>query len=261
MAIVISVANQKGGVAKTTTCANLGAGLALRGFKTLLIDFDPQANLSQFFGIRPQDQSVPYVGDWVLDKATIDAVLRKTDFENLSIVPSSETLKGHEMDMQKDMFKAFKFLQKKVEAVRNDYDFILIDTLPSFSLLFVNGISAADHVLVPAKLEFLSMQGLTLLQTKLQDITENIKPIKMIGIVGTFYRKGVKESESCLNELQKVSNGNAFSTPIHLNSKLAESAAHSKPIQHYDKSCQGYSDYENLVQEVIERCKVNAATR
>lgn len=255
MAIVIALANQKGGVAKTTTCVNLGAGIALRNLKTLLIDFDPQANLSQFLGIRTQDQSVPYIGDWILDKSSFEDVRRKTNFENLEIIPSSETLKGYEMDMQKDLFKAFKYLQKKIDSVRPQYDFILIDTLPSFSLLFVNGISASDYVIVPAKLEYLSMQGLSLLQTKLNDVSENIKPVKSLGIVGTFFRNGVKESESCLYELKNFLPEETFATVINLNARLAASAAHSKPIQHFDRTCPGYADYENLVQEVLERCQ------
>jgi chromosome partitioning protein len=258
MATVIALANQKGGVAKTTTCANLGAGLALKGFKTLLIDFDPQANLSQFFGIMTNGQPYPNVGDWIMDKSPAEQTIQKTAFQNLDIIPSNEVLKGVEMDMQKDIFKAFRYLSRKIEAIKDRYDYILIDTLPSFSLLFVNSIAACDYVLVPVKLEYLSMQGLSLLNAKIQDVRDNIKPVQLLGIIGTFFRKGVKESENCLDELKKSVPQHLLDGLIHLNSKLAESAAHSKPIQHYDRNCQGFTDYQMLVEEVVTRCQTTS---
>lgn len=255
--VVISLANQKGGVAKTTSCVNIGAGLALRGYKTLLIDFDPQANLSQFLGVPINNGSkIITSGDWVMGRARAQDAIQETTYPNLHIASSSESLKGYEMDMQKDMFKMFKYLQKCVNEVREEYNFILIDTLPSFSLLFVNSIAACDYVLIPAKLEYLSMQGLNLLQEKIQDVRENIKPVEVLGIFGAFFRKGVSESEKCLQELQRSLSELSMKSVIHLNSKLAESASHAKPIQHYDKSSQGFEDYENLVEEVLERCQV-----
>ena len=254
-ATVISIVNQKGGVAKTTTAVNLGAGLALRDQKTLLIDFDPQANLSHFLGIRC-DSKIPQVGDWIMDKCPNESVIKKTAFENLSIIPSSEDLKGVEMDMQKDFFKAFRYLDKKIKQIKDDYDFILIDNLPSFSLLFMNGIAACDYVLIPAKLEYLSMQGINLLSSKINEICENIKPVKILGIVGTFYRRGVKESDICLEELKKQLPQETLRTVINLNSKLSVSASYSKPIQHFDKNCQGYEDYQSLTEEVLAKCQL-----
>ena len=255
MGTVISLANQKGGVAKTTTSANLGAGLALHGQKTLLIDFDPQGSLTQFFGVDKQPD-FKTVGDWVLDRKPFNEVVQKTPFERLDIVPAGEQLKSDELDMEKDRLRALKFLQRKVEQIQDQYDFILIDTLPSFSLLFLNSLVAADYVLVPTKLEFLSMRGLTLLFSRVRDIQQEVKPIKILGVVGTFYRTGVKESEACLAELKQTLPNHVLAAVIHLNSKLSESASYAKPIQHYDRSSQGYLDYENLTKEVLEKCRV-----
>ena len=217
MGIVISLANQKGGVAKTTSCINLGAGLALRGYKTLLIDFDPQASLSIYFGIDIQDQSIGKVGDWIMGRKPFDRVVLPTEFANLSIVPTSEELKSDELGIQQDMVKSFKYLQRKVDSVRDSFDFILIDTMPSFSLLFLNSLAAGDKVLIPVKLEFLSIQGLEPLGLKIQDIREEIKSIEVLGILGTFYRKGVNESEECITELRDNLQEKVFETVINQN--------------------------------------------
>ena len=252
MGIVISLANQKGGVAKTTSCVNIGAGLAMRDYKTLLIDFDPQASLSRYLGLPDKG---PAVEDWVMEKELFKNVVSETKYNFLHAVPATENLKGEEMNMQMDYFKSCRYLPRAVEKVRELYDFILIDTLPSFSLLFVNSLAACDYVLIPVKLEFLSMQGISLLQTKIRDVRDNIKPVELMGIVGTFHRRGVKESETCLQELHEKLSEFSFNTVVHMNSKLAESAAHSMPIQHYEMKSQGAQDYESLIEEVIDRCK------
>lgn len=249
--MILSFANQKGGVAKTTTCVNLGAGLALRGRSVLLIDADPQASLSRYFG--PLDGE-PSLGDWLMSRAEFDQTVRKTPFEGLHRVPAAENLTADQALIEQDKFKAIHYMRRKVEPLRGRYDFILIDTMPAFSVLFANSLVASDQILVPVKLEWLSVQGLKPLLDKIADVQENVKDLRVMGLLGTFHRRGVKESETCVAGLQELLPGQVLKTTIQLNSKLAEAAGSGKPIQHYDRSSQGFADYEQLTEEVIAKC-------
>ncbi len=255
--MIIAFANQKGGVAKTTTCLNLGAGLALRGFSTLLIDSDPQASLSSYLGAAA---GKPILGDWLMDRAPFDKVVRATAHANLSYIATNESLIADESLMEQDKFKAIHYLKRKTDGIRDRYNFILIDTMPSFSLLLANNLVAADKVIIPVKLEWLSIQGLVPLLSKLRDIQDNVKDLQIFGILGTFNRKGVTECHKCLAELEVQLPGHIFTTTIQLNSKLAEAAGAGKPIQHYDHLCQGFTDYENLTEEIIHKCPVKKKT-
>jgi chromosome partitioning protein len=248
--MIISLANQKGGVAKTTTCVNLGAGLALRGHSVLLIDMDPQGSLTRYFG--PLDGGA-VLGDWLLGRAEFDQAVRRTPFDRLDLVPTAEHLIADQALIEQDKFKAIHYLRRKIEPLRARYDFILIDTMPSFSVLFANSLVASDHVLIPVKLEWLSIQGLKPLLEKVADVQDNVKHLQIMGLLGTFNRRGVKESDACLVGLQDLLPGQVFKTTIQLNSKLAEAAGSGKPIQHYDRSCQGFTDYEDLADEIIRK--------
>jgi chromosome partitioning protein len=255
MATVLVFANQKGGVAKTTSCVNLGAGLALRGHRTLLMDFDPQGSLSRYLGWR--DGQSPTVGDWLLDRVAFEDAAAKTPFEHLSYVPASEALIADQSTIEQDKIKGLHFLRRKLEGIRNQFDFILIDTMPSFTTLFANALVAGDQVIVPVKLEWLSIQGLPPLISKIRDVQENVKDLQVLGILGTFYRKGVAECQKCLGELDAMLPGRVFQASIQLNSKLAEASGYGKPIQHYDRQAQGFADYEALTEEVLAKCKSN----
>ena len=248
--MIISLANQKGGVAKTTTCVNLGAGLALRGHSVLLVDADPQASLTKYFG--PLDGGA-VLGDWLLGRAEFDQAVRHTPFDRLDLVPTAEHLIADQATIEQDKFKAIHYMRRKVEKLRDRYDYILIDTMPSFSVLFANSLVASDHVLIPVKLEWLSIQGLKPLIEKVVDVQENVKHLQIMGLLGTFNRRGVKESDACLAGLQELLPGQVLKTTIQLNSKLAEAAGSGKPIQHYDRSCQGFTDYEDLADEILRK--------
>jgi chromosome partitioning protein len=249
--MIISLANQKGGVAKTTTCVNLGAGLALRGHSVLLVDTDPQASLTRYFG--PLDGGA-VLGDWLLGRAELDQAVRHTPFDRLDLIPTAEHLIADQATIEQDKFKAIHYLRRKLEPLRGRYDFILIDTMPSFSVLFANSLVASDHVLIPVKLEWRSIQGLKPLLENVVDVQENVKHLQIMGLLGTFNRRGVKESEACMAGLQELLPGQVLKTTIQLNSKLAEAAGSGKPIQHYDRSCQGFTDYEDLTDEILRKC-------
>jgi chromosome partitioning protein len=249
--MIIALANQKGGVAKTTTCVNLGAGLALSGHSVLLVDTDPQASLTKYFG--PLDGGA-VLGDWLLGRAEFDQAVRHTPFDRLDLVPTVEHLTADQATIAQDTFKSFHYLRQKLEQVRGNYDYILIDTMPSFSVLFANSLIAADQVLIPVKLEGLSAQGLKSLLDKVVDVQKNFKQLRIVGLLGTFNRHGVKACENCLAKLHEDLPGQVLKTTIQLNSKLAEAADNFKPIQHYDRSCQGFMDYEDLTKEILRKC-------
>ncbi len=256
MAIVISLANQKGGVAKTTSALNLGAGLARRGFKTLLVDFDPQGSLTK---ILSPSAPAKYVGDWIMDRAPFETVLLKTEYEGLSFVPSHINLRGDEMDMQKDMLNANEFLLNKVQEVQSSFDFILIDTLPSLSLLCNNSLFACQYVLIPAKLDYLSIGGLSQLIKVIGNIKKR-KPIEILGMFATVYRSGVKRQEKCLEELRGLFPDMLLKTIIRINAALEDAAFEGKPVFHHDARSSGAEDYTNLTEEVLNRCQSKKPT-
>ena len=249
--MIISLANQKGGVAKTTTCVNLGAGLALRGHSVLLVDADPQASLTRYFG---QLEGGAVLGDWLLGRAEFDQAVRHTAFDRLDLIPTSENLIADQATIALDTFKGLHYLRQKLEQLRKRYDYILIDTMPSFSVLFANSLIAADQVLIPVKIEYLSAQGLNPLLEKVAEVQANFKQLKIVGLLGTFNRRGVEESDACLADLHKLLPGQVLKTTIQLNSKLAKAARSCQPIQHFDRSCQGFTDYEALTEEILRKC-------
>lgn len=259
MAITIALANQKGGVAKTTTCLNLGAGLASRGIKTLLIDSDPQGSLTRYLGYNGDFTEFSPLGDWLLGKKDFSQVATSTPYPNLTYISANENLISAEAAITKDTFKALHYLRLKIEEIREEFEVILIDTMPSFSSLFANALVASDQVIIPVKLEWLSVQGLAPLLQKVREVQQIGKGIEILGIVGTFHRKGVNEVAKCLKEIRDILPGRVFESTIHLNSRLAEAAGEGLPIQIFDRTSQGALDYEALTEEVITRCQLKPA--
>lgn len=262
MATVIALANQKGGVAKTTTCLNLGAGLAARGIRTLLIDADPQGSLSRYLGqSSTSNDSFSPLGEWILDRKPFREIVLNTKWDNLSFVPSNEKLIGAESTISTDTIKAIHYLGLKVKEIRQDFDVVLIDTMPSFSHLFTNALMASDKVLIPVKLEWLSFQGLAPLLSKIKEFQVVGKEIDVLGLLGTFHRKGVNEAIKCLEELKETFPGKVFNSTIHLNSKLAEAAGMGLPIQLCDRASQGAVDYDAFTEEVILRAGLKSVAQ
>lgn len=254
MALIIALANQKGGVGKTTTCLNLGAGFAKRGFRTLLIDGDPQGLLSQYMGAEiPTEKEFSPLGNWVLERDTFVNVAVKTKWDNLSIIPSDERLIAAESAMSKDSLKSVHFLRLRIEELRPSFDVILIDTPPSFSLLFANALVASDHVIIPVKLEWMSVQGIQPLVAKINEVALAGKTINLLGVLAT-HRRHNNDNDLTLKELEEAFKDRVFNTNISINQKLAEAARAAAPIQFFDKNSQGAIDYEALTEEVVQRC-------
>ncbi len=251
--MIISIANQKGGVAKTTTTVNLGAGLALRGRSVLLIDADPQASLTRYLGVATDGFTL---GDWLLDRADFNAVCRPSGFDRLSVVPASERLISDQSMIEQDRFKGFAFLAQKIADIRSRFDVILIDTMPTFSTLLANSLFAADRVLIPVRLDSMSLSVLPLLLPKIVDVQKHNPRLQILGILATFYEAALNESARSLADLERHAPHLVMSTKIRKNTKLAEAVAYKKPIQHYDLNSLGAADYEALTDEVANKCHI-----
>lgn len=251
MAIIISVCNRKGGVGKTTSCINIGAGLALKGYKVLLIDFDPQGSMTKSL---IQTSGYSYIGDWLLDRAKFNDVLQQTEFGNFHFVPSSADLQSDEMDMQKDIISDGDFLGNKLQEIESQYDFILIDTAPAFGLLFKNALLASHSVLIPAKPDFNSSGGLADL-VGIIDKVKRKKNLEILGVFVTIYR-AVPEYDAYYEKLKSYFPGRFFDTKIRINLALEKAASRGKPIQHFDNTSSGAIDYNKLCEEIIIRCNL-----
>jgi len=255
MGKVITIAIQKGGVGKTTITANLGAGLGLRGYRTLMIDTDPQASLSEYFGVDTDDDSLPILGDLLVARPIrrVQDVIIKTKFENLSLVPTNINLEEARFRMESDSTEGARYLEKVVNTMRNDFDVILIDANPSFSILFINSLVAADSVIVPVGLQKMALNSLKKIQQTISKVQEKIKPIQVLGIVGTLYDGRTKDSAGSLDALRQAVGENVFKTYIRRATAVGDCVWENKPIQYFDRSSIGFDDFEALTTEVIER--------
>ncbi len=251
MAIVISIANQKGGVAKTTSCLNIGAALGQAGYKTLLVDFDPQSSLTKI--LNRENQTIRYVGDWLQNRCVFTDVVQRSPHENLDYLPSHIHLRGDEMDMQKDFINGNEFLSIKLQEVGAEYDFVLIDTLPSLSLLCINALFASQFVLIPSKMDYVSIGGLSQLTRLIADVKKK-KPIEILGVFSTIYRTGVKRQERCYNELKAIFPSHVLRAKIRINAAIEEAAYEGLPVTYLDSQCRGAQDYHELTKEILQRC-------
>ena len=253
MSRVIGIANQKGGVGKTTTAINLSACLAEKGKKVLMIDLDPQGNATSGFGLERDKIENTVYELLISDELTIKDCLQKDVLENIDILPSNVNLSGAEIELIGIKRKEF-ILKKKLEPVRDDYDFIIIDCPPSLNMLTVNALTTADSVLVPIQCEYYALEGLSLLVHTISLVKKRLNAsLEVEGVVFTMYDSRTNLSLQVVENVKDNLKQNVYKTIIPRNVRLAEAPSHGLPINKYDPKSAGAEGYRSLAQEVIDR--------
>ena len=252
MARIIGVANQKGGVGKTTTAINLAASLAVLEYKTLLVDADPQANSTTGVGFDLHNVTHSLYDCMVNNVAAADVIL-KSEIPNLDLIPSHIDLVGAEIEMINYPNREL-VLKNILEPVRGNYDFIVIDCSPSLGLITVNALTAADSVIVPVQCEFFALEGLGKLLNTIKIVQSRLNPeLQIEGILMTMYDGRLRLSNQVVNEVRRHFEDMVFNTIIHRNSKLSEAPSVGKPVVLYDADCKGSVNYLNLAKEVLQK--------
>lgn len=252
MAQIISIANQKGGVGKTTSSVNIAVSLAVSEEKTLLIDIDPQANAST--GISDlYDAPKKTIYDVLIQKTPIGEAIIPTRLENLSLITSTNDLVGAEIELVSVIAREYQ-LQKLLDSIRDDYDYIIIDCPPSLGLLTINALAASDSIIIPIQCEYYALEGLGQLLNTIRLVQKHINPdLTITGVLLTMYDTRLNLSREVADEVRSYFEDKLFKTVIYRNVRLGEAPSFGKPALLYDANSTGARNYIDLVEEILKR--------
>ncbi|MCF0212469.1 MAG: ParA family protein [Bacteroidales bacterium] len=252
MGKIISIANQKGGVGKTTTAVNLSASLAVLEYKVLIIDADPQANATSGLGVNPEEVDNS-VYECLLGRANAKDCIVETDTPNLSILPTRIDLVGAEIDLVNEKRREY-FLAEALKTVRDDYDFVIIDCSPSLGLITINALTASDSVIVPIQSEYFALEGLGKLLNTIRIVQTRLNPnLSIEGLLITMYDSRLRLARQVVEDVRQHFKQMVFDTLIYRNTKLAEAPSYGKSIIMHDAACSGAINYINLANEILKR--------
>lgn len=252
MGKIISIANQKGGVGKTTTAINLAASLASLGKKVLIVDADPQANASSGLGVDIRTLEFT-IYECLIDEVPSKQALHHTELENLDILPSHIDLVGAEIEML-NLENRERVMERLLAPLKSEYDYIIIDCSPSLGLITVNALTASDSVMIPVQCEYFALEGISKLLNTIKIIKSKLNmQLEIEGFLLTMYDNRLKLANQVLKEVKKHFEGMVFETVISRNVRLSEAPSHGKPILLYDAESKGNNNYMDLAEELIRK--------
>jgi chromosome partitioning protein len=259
MARIVAVANQKGGVGKTTTAINLAASVATRGLKVLLVDFDPQGNASSGVGY-PKSRVELSIYDALIGEISMRDCIRPTEITTLFVAPATTDLVGAEIELIGTEARE-RYLADVLDTIESDYDYIIIDCPPSLGLLTLNALVAADGVVIPMQAEYFALEGLSALLTTIEQVRDSYNPeLTLEGILFCMYDPRTNLAGQVRGEVTEHMGDKVFDTLIPRNIRLSESPSHGKPVLLYDLRCAGCKSYLALAEEFLQRSAASVDT-